>query len=617
MANLTRLKHKFRNDAAREERRREGVHDLRLDFTDRWGDGAIIDLTALDDRPHLAHSFALALFDFCEPDRTIKRFLSIKAYEMAIKSYFWPFLSAHESCGNPPVLRPQDITTSMLQDFIDWLRLKQLSAHTSYTQFLTIARILTHLSEAYPELIDEGFEIPTYPYQGVVESVVHRAPYSEREAFEIERAALKEIRATILRLKQGSELLAKGKDPRNEGSWSDMGDILWYIKNVLGGRYLTNQELSEAGYGKLLDACYRLSRHAKREVYSYLYPLVSDLSAPLILVSLKTGFNPQPVADLCRNCLKAIPQPGKIGIIATKYRTGLAGPKTQMRVVDGRSLLGIGGVIRTFLKLTEPCLPFIPNADRDHLWVGLQQRSAERFQHPQRFFEKEVKKFSARNGLIGDDGQPLQLRLARLRPTWMTKRYRAAGNLAAVSKDANHASTSTTRGYVNNGQTIWVHEQTIAAAASDFFNSVRRRILTQQPEDPEQIADVARLIETTAERAGSMLRGEQDTFISTCKDFYNRPGGTVSAPCDRPWACFTCKNAYWTSRTLPRLIQFLDFIIEQRSLLTAEDWRAKFGLPYEVITEYILPAFRPEIVNDARLTAEAERFIVPFTLKTI
>ena len=618
MANPTRLKHEFIDDSAREQSRRKCVADLVLDFTDRWGAGAIIDLTPLNDRLDLARSFALALFDFCEPGGTVKRFLTIHAYYAAIKIYFWPFLSDYESRGNPRVLKPQDVGTSTLQEFIDWLRQSKLGEHHSYVQYLTVARILSHLSEAYPELMAEGFEAPRYPLRGVWKSVAHRAPYSDREALEIERASLKEMRATVLRLQQGTELLRLGKDPRGHGSWNNVADILWYIKNVLGGRYLTAGEYKNDGHEELRYAIYRRTRLTKRDIYSYLYPLLPELIPPLILICLKTGLNPQPATELRRNCLKSVPDPGKIGLIATKHRGGGTGPKTFMKIVDDRSSLGPGGIIRTFMGLTDACLPLLPAEDRDYLWVALNLKSSLPFCRLKAHeLRKRVRSFAARNDLIGDDGQPLQLQLPRLRTTWLTKRYKAAGNLAAVSREANHRQTRTTRGYIDNEHTLPIHEQTIAEALHDFFNSVRGRVITQQADRPDQVAHVARLTETTEEKALAMLRGEQDTFISTCRDFYNRPGGPADTPCDRSWSCFTCKNAYWTSRTLPRLLRFLDFIVEQRGLLTAEDWREKFGVPYEAITEHILPAFPKAVVSEARLQAEQVAFTVPFSLKVV
>lgn len=618
MANPTRLKYKFVNDAPREERRRTGVDSLILDFTDRWGDGAVVDLTCLGDRPNLARSVALALFELCEPDGRINRLQTVRSYEQRIKGYLWPFLSDHEADGHR-ILRSQSIKTSTLQALIEWLRSKELSPRNAYSIYLYVTRLVDCLRIKHAELIDGSVELPKYPLEGVGGPVVHREAYSTREAIEIERAARKEISETILRLKKGAELLAGGSDPRLDNNWREIRNLIWYVQNVLGGKFFTKDELRAAGHKQLVTAfdCY-LPR-SKRQVYGFLFPLIADLIPPLILICLKAGLNPQPAFDLKRDCLKAAPSPGKVALVAVKYRTGGGGPKTVTKVVDDRSTLGLGGIIRAFLKLTESCHPYIPIADRSYLWVGLQPRYADGFQrlHNIRLINTEVRRFAVRNRLTGDDGQPLQLRLARLRTTYLTKRYKSGGNLAAVSRDANHKQDKTTRGYIDNEQTRSIHEQTIAEGISDFYNSIRSRILTQHPDDPEQVANAARLVETTVEQAESMLRGEQDTWLASCKDFYNRPGGPINTPCDRPWSCFTCRNAYWTRRTLPRLIKFFDFIVEQRGKLSADDWKAKFGLPYEAITIYILPAFPQEVVDQARLTAEAELFILPVNMKVI
>jgi hypothetical protein len=555
--------------------------------------------------------------DLSEPSGTFKRFESVRSTVQIVKDYFWPFLSAYEIANDLRILEPRDVTTATLLGYIDWLRLKQLKAYISYAFYRRVARLFKYLIDTYPDLISDSLEIPTYDFRGVQDSIVHRAPYSDREAFEIERAALKDIRTTVLRLRDGTELLARGKDPRGEGSWRDKADLLWYIKNEYGGRTLTFKNLLNSGCTKVYNVIVSMPAGTKRELYEYLYPSIKDLIPALIAICLKTGLNPQSALDLRRDCLKAVPSPGRVGIIATKYRTGGAGPKTFQKIVDNRSFSSPGGIIRTFLNITAPCLHFLSGADRDLLWVSLDSKRGFRRLPAANRARVCVKEFAKRHNLVGDNGQPLQLSLARLRTTWLTKRYKTGGNLAAVSKEAKHGQISTTRGYIDNPHTLPIHEQTIADGLQDFYDSVRSRVLTQSAEDPEQLAHTTKACGMSVEQTGSLLRGEQDVFISACKDFYNRPGGPADTPCDRPWACFTCKNAYWTRRTLPRLIRFMDFLIEQRQLLTAEDWGAKFGLPFGVITQHILPAFSPEVVAEARLTAATENFTVPISMRVV
>jgi hypothetical protein len=58
-----------------------------------------------------------------------------------------------------------------------------------------------------------------------------------------------------------------------------------------------------------------------------------------------------------------------------------------------------------------------------------------------------------------------------------------------------------------------------------------------------------------------------------------------------------------TSRKLPALIAFVDFMITQRAELMASDWAVKFGRAYQRITEQILPSFPEAVVAAGRVIA--------------
>jgi hypothetical protein len=61
-----------------------------------------------------------------------------------------------------------------------------------------------------------------------------------------------------------------------------------------------------------------------------------------------------------------------------------------------------------------------------------------------------------------------------------------------------------------------------------------------------------------------------------------------------------------TSRKLPPLVQFLEFMTAQRDSLPAADWAAKFGRAHRRIAEQILPAFPAAIVAAARTVAASQ-----------
>ena len=56
----------------------------------------------------------------------------------------------------------------------------------------------------------------------------------------------------------------------------------------------------------------------------------------------------------------------------------------------------------------------------------------------------------------------------------------------------------------------------------------------------------------------ALLGGEQDVWLSSCRDFFDSPFGTPGAACPTPfWACLGCANAVITTRKLPALLSFL------------------------------------------------------------
>lgn len=127
--------------------------------------------------------------------------------------------------------------------------------------------------------------------------------------------------------------------------------------------------------------------------------------------------------------------------------------------------------------------------------------------------------------------------------------------------------------------------------------------------------DAAKVLGTDKETAEQVLRGEQDVFFASCKDFYNRPGGQPNTPCDKPWGCFLCSNAIITLHVLPRVVAFRDFMLEEHGKLSTEDWNAKFGEVWNVLTHDVLSKFSPEAISEATRLARDEVLYIPLALR--
>ncbi len=154
----------------------------------------------------------------------------------------------------------------------------------------------------------------------------------------------------------------------------------------------------------------------------------------------------------------------------------------------------------------------------------------------------------------------------------------------------------------------------IAAAQTEAQSLLAGTVIAPEPGEQE-IMLISENLRTGATEARRLIAGEQDVFVASCRDFYNRPDGPPDTPCDRPFACFSCRNAVWTGRILPRLIRFRDFLTEQRAHLPADEWQRRFGFPWRAITEAILPSFRPEIISLAEMAAQDEVLHIPATMK--
>jgi hypothetical protein len=148
-----------------------------------------------------------------------------------------------------------------------------------------------------------------------------------------------------------------------------------------------------------------------------------------------------------------------------------------------------------------------------------------------------------------------------------------------------------------------VHEQAVADGLQDALDAKPRLIPPEEEAAIRAAPDVSDL-PVMPEEVTAFLDGSQDLWLASCTGFYDSPFGTKGKGCPVPFSgCLECRNAVITSRKLPALIAFLDFMIAQRAELMASDWDAKFGRAYKRITEQILPSFPEAVVAAGRVIA--------------
>lgn len=600
-----------------------------------------IDYTEFERHPRLARDFSVALWEHLNFNREIKSTSTVMSYIKAIR-IFWSYADEVNMISSNPKYSIRDIDSNLINDFYRWiLENKDRSITSNIKNYHRIRRLLETLKTIKPDMIHIDFNpINTSPI-GYTEEQEQTEPYTDSELERIENACVNDINKLLKRLKHGEELINKGSDPRikanaprdpktgrmikYQGKWSQPANILWFLVNVADGEYLSVEESARRGFHTLNNVLagtvpeYKLRR---TDAYSYLYPLIKDLLPFIALFSIKTGLNLESIIYLRRDAKKPSTTNKDTCVIYYKKTRG-AGRYFQ-KTFSNKGRFSPGKIFDEILRLTEPLVRFAPEEDKPYLFIGLSINyrctpvSRLKIEYCLYQFNAEDKKltgWSAKHDLKDDNGKRLKISFRRTRVSHKTRMYKKTGNLAKVSRDAKHANMSTTAThYINTEATKHIHEETISTTQDELIDLFTGLVVDEQL-NSDPISTIQDHCDIPKSTANNVLIGKQDVFISSCKDFYNKPGGTPGKPCDLPWSCFTCKNAVWTSHILPRVIAFLQFIESQRSLLTTSDWLNKFEIPYLIIKKKILPCFSQETIDWAYRNTDTPLFI-PNSIRT-
>ena len=324
----------------------------------------------------------------------------------------------------------------------------------------------------------------------------------------------------------------------------------------------------------------------------------NDIVPFLVLLALETGLEIECCKELMVDCLQNASN-GTVEITYLKRRARGAEHK-RLRVRDGGPTTP-GGLIRRLIEVTARARKHHPS---QCLWVYCGAGTfAAGIRHPQEL----VDSWTRRHDIIDDDGRPLRLLLSRLRKTHKALWYlKTEGHMARFA--VGHTPEVAARHYADVPALRPLHEATVADAFREAVNSARAPIvLTAEQEaawrtGPTQGSAIPQGCDPIA-----LLDGKQDVWLAGCAGFYASPHGSAGDPCPMPfWGCLECSNAVITTRKLPAILSFLDFIEDQRRALHAGDWAVKFGRAHARITADVLPAFGPAIIAEARRSLAAE-----------
>jgi hypothetical protein len=403
----------------------------------------------------------------------------------------------------------------------------------------------------------------------------------------IRNAATADVREISRRIARGEQLAAAGQDPDVAG-WDRLENVLWRIDRH--GPLVMADRRGHQSAVRALGGVEALNR--------WLYLSARDVVPLLVLLVCLTGLEPECAKGLRVDCL-VNPAGGFVSIRYVKRRAGAQAAKT-LRVADGGALHHPGALIRLIGRLTRRARQ---RAGTDALWVH-----ACRGVHPTfaglNHTHQHVAGWLARHGLEGRLAAcgPAGMDLRRLRKSYKSQQYlKAAGVLADFTQ--GHSTQVAARHYAGIPVHREVHDQAVEAGLREAL-AVALAPAVVLDDDGRRLDDSAEQL--APQEVAHSLAGASDVFLASCRDYYHTPFAAAGRPCPVPlWGCLECPNAVFTTRHLPALLSFVDFMHHQRDELAAPEWNLRYGLAWQRLTAGVIDRFSAEQIRLARAVAES------------
>lgn len=304
------------------------------------------------------------------------------------------------------------------------------------------------------------------------------------------------------------------------------------------------------------------------EVFEGTHPglVVTQLGLCVFAILLKTGLNPTPFLELPRDlesCFLSHPRKNRKVLVTFKRRANKNVPTpiepSESKVVS----LDVYRLCERALLLSEAASNLAAGTSLEgRLWV-YELDGAVRGMSTQTL-SGVASAFTARHGLVRDDGSRLKMSSQLFRNTKLNRIWRASkGDLLATARSGSNTPGTTQR-----------------------YLSVSPEML----EEHRMAGEV--LVETLA---GTVTR--ENTPHSGCKDVFNGElapkDGTV---CVDFLSCFRCKSQVVVQDDLYKLFSFYWAVFSQKTHIGHDRWMALFRWVTRVIDRDIASKFDPKIV---------------------
>ncbi|MFK0296923.1 hypothetical protein ACIQU6_41530 [Streptomyces sp. NPDC090442] len=516
------------------------------------------------------------------------------AFREAIRAVrlFAEFVAAAEP-GHADDFALDDLEPELLDAFEGHLaRAFPKGSGQPYKLLGTVVRLLRAVHESAPD----AFSAEMHGRIGFTATTVERLTSKPLDAYPLpvfermEAAALADVRAIRDRILRGERMAEAGQDPET-GGWGRLENVLWYVAR---NGPLTNDIVRQHRPLRALGGI--------RAVNSHLFLTKADMVPFLTLLICQTGLEPECAKTLKADCLSN-PARGFVSIAYVKKRSHQHTHKA-MRVSDGGALHYPGGLLRLALRLTQRAREL---AGTDSLWVlALDAGARDVYRDGRTHTARDAVPWMAQHRIdeMKDrGGGPVSMDLRRLRKSHKSRNYLRAGGILDDFV-SGHTKEVAAGHYADIEAHREVHEQAVEDGLREALDAALAAPVVLD-DDGSRLDASDQDLEPDEVRAA--LGTDNDVWLASCRDYYSSPWARKKgAGCPvAVWGCLECPNAVFTTRHLPSLLSFLDFLEAQCEEYTAAEWKARYGLAWERIVNDIRPKFSTEQITTATAIAEA------------
>ncbi|RCK23782.1 phage integrase SAM-like domain-containing protein [Thalassospira lucentensis] len=308
---------------------------------------------------HLSIPFATAIFSH------IRKFgPSTQANKVHALNRFFTFLCEYRKTH----FELSDLTTTLFNAYIFWLDTQQLTSKTKAGLISPLRIVLRYLKQnpQYASKVPGDAYIKPNPWPGVNEQVSHRPILAITDLVNIERACIKEMQTWMSKCEEGNDLIEAGRERLLAGASPTeykLETLLAVIEDQYDGYVMNSKQFFADCDGRRKQIEFF---GGIKGIAPWLYATKRSLVPFVLMMAIRTAFNPETVLALCKSDIRKSPLLKGSSELSPRYR--VVGGKKRAR----------GDQIRTYpqdsTEIDSPVTIFhnvekltgrLPNAEHD------------------------------------------------------------------------------------------------------------------------------------------------------------------------------------------------------------------------------------------------------------